>query len=528
MGYRALVRNFVAGSLRNRAVSTAAVGGTALGLACCCKVVPRGKPPTAPDVPPSDIPTALGAQPPTVLQLAARVVALVWIFGPLVLLYFVFGCRERYHRWWLRRAVRAVERAGPAFVKAAQWACTRHDLTTPAFRAAFGRLFDGVAPHPFADTKLLLEKELGQPVDRVFEHFHPEVVGSGSIGQVHRAVLRDSGRAVAVKVLHPGAADAIARDFVLLQAAASALDRWFPATFRHLELPTQAAEWGRYIASQLDARVEAHNLRTLRANFAGSDYVAVPDALLATPNVLVQEFCEGSPATPEFLASLPPRTRDIIAGKGLNCYCQMLLRNHFVHGDLHPGNILIDARNPDAPTVSLLDVGLCLDLTPAEAANTRRLVASFCNWDAEECIAAVLGMGSHQRYADIDAFKANMRDLFRRYKPSDDTTQADVNGGLENVLNGMFDCAREARVTMDAKNANLTFSVLVLEGFVNSLNRDFDMVTHAARWLATPPSAASATAALTNAVATAVAAASAGVAVAKTFRPPRSINISAA
>ena len=439
--------------------------------------------PSCRELAPTDPFAVLVGESPSALQLIARVLSLAWIFAPLVVLYVFFGRHERHHAWWLRRAVRAVERAGPAFVKAGQWACTRHDLTSPAFRAAFGKLFSGVAPHSMEETKRAIETEFQAPLDTVFSELDAEAVGSGSIGQVHRAVLRDGQREVAVKVLHPGVRDGIARDFLLLQKAAAALDFLFPAAFRHLELPVQARVWGVYLASQLDLRVEGQNLRALCDNFAQTDYVQVPQPVRSTPSVLVQSFCEGQPATPEYLATLPEATRDIIAGKGINCYCKMLLRDNLVHGDLHPGNILVDARDPAAPVVSLLDVGLCLDLTPQEAANSRRLVASFCSWDAQECVAAVLGMGSHQRFADIPAFERSMHELFRQFKPEHPHAPG---GGMENVLNGMFECARAARVTMDPKNANLTFSVLVLEGFVNSLNRDFDMVTHAASWLLPP------------------------------------------
>jgi ubiquinone biosynthesis protein len=105
------------------------------------------------------------------------------------------------------------------FVKLGQVLSTRPDLLPAGLIAELSRLQDNVRPAPRAGVQLLIESELGAPVDAVFTEFDWEPVAAASIGQAHRARLR-GGDPVLVKVQRPGIAEAVDRDLdVLLQLA---------------------------------------------------------------------------------------------------------------------------------------------------------------------------------------------------------------------------------------------------------------------------------------------------------------------
>ena len=55
----------------------------------------------------------------------------------------------------------------------------------------------------FEQMRKVIEDDLGEPLEEVFDEFEPEALAAASIGQVYRARLHD-GRAVAVKVAVPG------------------------------------------------------------------------------------------------------------------------------------------------------------------------------------------------------------------------------------------------------------------------------------------------------------------------------------
>ena len=88
---------------------------------------------------------------------------------------------------------RAVERAGPAFIKWGQWAASRRDLFPPDLCAELQRLHTQVPSHSVAETYAAMDRALALPVSDLFDEFDSQPVASGSIGQIHRAVLGQQG-----------------------------------------------------------------------------------------------------------------------------------------------------------------------------------------------------------------------------------------------------------------------------------------------------------------------------------------------
>lgn len=58
---------------------------------------------------------------------------------------------------------------------------------------------------PSAEIRGIVESSLGVSMDAVFSEFDEKPLGVASIGQVHKARLREGGQVVAVKVQDPKA-----------------------------------------------------------------------------------------------------------------------------------------------------------------------------------------------------------------------------------------------------------------------------------------------------------------------------------
>ncbi|KEG14682.1 ubiquinone biosynthesis protein [Trypanosoma grayi] len=414
---------------------------------------------------------------PGALSIAGRLLELFLLFFPLAVLYVVMRLRREWYLYWLELLLRAVERAGPAFVKAGQWSCTRHDMFSPEFRTVFRRLYSEVDIHPYQMSLQVLREELQQDPASVFSHIEEQPVGSGSIGQVHLATLRSTGEKVVVKVMHPKIEETIVKDFCIIMGMAWFFDKCF-RSLEMYELPALTRAWTAHLAAQLDFRLEAKHLAIFRENFKHESFVEFPRPLFSTQRMLVETFCKGEPASNEFLAAQEEHVRDILAHKGLNTWCKMLLHDNFVHGDMHPGNILIDVSDPHDPHVSLIDVGLCQRITPEEGAITHDLMEAFVHWKADLCVDALLRMGKTQRFVDKEKFAREAEWLFDHWRPKKSSDRA-----VSNILQALFECIRENHVQMDPPYVSLLFSVLVLEAFIMNLNPEFNMVRHTAPWL---------------------------------------------
>ncbi|HYE88323.1 MAG TPA: AarF/UbiB family protein, partial [Vicinamibacterales bacterium] len=84
-----------------------------------------------------------------------------------------------------------LEQLGPTFIKLGQLLSSRVDLLPPAYLTALSRLQDDIEPFPFEDVQRIVEEELGARLSKAFSVFEERPIAAASLGQVHRAALRD-------------------------------------------------------------------------------------------------------------------------------------------------------------------------------------------------------------------------------------------------------------------------------------------------------------------------------------------------
>jgi len=305
-----------------------------------------------------------------------------------------------------------LDELGPTFVKFGQLLSTRPDVVPPDIIAELRRLQDDVTPFPFEEVKLVVQDQLGQPLERLFLEFSEKPIAAASIGQVHEAVL-PNGHRVAVKVQRPNAPRQIEADLALMyQAARIAKERVRALDF--IDTRGLVDEFARSIRQELDYRHEGRNAEAFRRNFAGHPHVRIPKVYwtYTRTQVLTLEYLAGTQ-----FADLDPNEYSLEDRRRLaylmtEAWMTMIFRHGFFHGDPHPANILV-LEERDA--IGLVDFGLAGTLTDEDMSKLTRLFIDAANENVDVLPRRLSELGVRYERAREDEFRSELRELFYRY-----------------------------------------------------------------------------------------------------------------
>src|SRR3954453_15553087 len=151
----------------------------------------------------------------------------------------------------------ALKGMGPTYVKFVQVLSTRPDIVPPEYIAALESLQDDVEPFSFAEVEKIVEEELQVRISKAFESFEATPLAAASLGQVHRAVLRD-GREVVVKVQRPNVREQVRHDMDVFADIAATLEDHSELA-RKLNLAGMVEQAKITIHNELDYLQEARN-----------------------------------------------------------------------------------------------------------------------------------------------------------------------------------------------------------------------------------------------------------------------------
>jgi predicted unusual protein kinase regulating ubiquinone biosynthesis (AarF/ABC1/UbiB family) len=257
----------------------------------------------------------------------------------------------------LRSAQQVADELGQmkgALMKLGQMASYLDDGLPEPLRLALSQLQSDAPPMSVELALETVERELGRPVGEVFVEFDPNPIAAASIGQVHRALLRDPAtgaeRAVAVKVQYPGVGEAIVADLKNADMLGAVLRQGFGG----LDPAEMVDEIKLRIAEEVDYEREARNQQAFADYYRDHPFIRIPEVVpeLSTKHVLTTELAEGFGWTE--LMRRPQAERDQVGEVIFRFVFRSLYRMGAFNGDPHPGNYLFH----DDGTVTFLDFGL--------------------------------------------------------------------------------------------------------------------------------------------------------------------------
>lgn len=241
-------------------------------------------------------------------------------------------------------ATRALTALGPAYIKFGQILSTRPDVVGDDMAAELRLLQDKLPSFPTSIAKAEVAKELGIEVDAVFSDFS-EPVAAASIAQVHKAVLRDTGAEVAVKVLRPGIERAFYKDIDAFYFAAGMVERLSPSS-RRLRPMDVIEHFDGVVRGELDLRLESSGASEFAANTEHDEGFAVPRVNwdLSSRRVMTLDWVEGVNAGDNAALDAAGHDRTKLGARVLELFLSHALRDGFFHADMHQGNLKVAAN----------------------------------------------------------------------------------------------------------------------------------------------------------------------------------------
>jgi ubiquinone biosynthesis protein len=368
-----------------------------------------------------------------------------------------------------RRLRQAFEHLGSTYVKLGQIVSAFEGLFPDELVGEFKKLRDQVAPERFTDVRVLVERELGRPLEQVFAEFDPEPLAAASIAQVHAARLH-TGEEVVVKVQRPRVAALVREDLRALAWLAPLLVGRIPVAA--LANPPALVElFAEQIVEELDFRLEAENMLDLAHVFAATDQrtmlVPRPHPVLVTRRVLVMERLRGFAF--DDVASMHDAGVDTSAvlRAGLIASLEGALLFGVFHGDLHGGNLLVQ---PSGTTV-LFDFGITGRLEEPQRVAFLRLLLSGTAGDVRGQLTALRDLGAFPPDTDLE----EVMDDLGLDQPVRDPTQLSADelvGELEDLVRKLLGYGARAPKDLMLFVKNLMF----LNAATATLAPDLDLL----------------------------------------------------
>ena len=290
------------------------------------------------------------------------------------------------------RVVASSKELRGAFMKLAQMLSMRGDLFPVEALQVLSVVQSSVPPMPYAQVRRVLTDELGAPPEKKFRRFDPDAFAAASLGQVHRAELRN-GEPVAVKVQYPGVAKTVHQDVKNVKALLRVFTTIARDVMRQDVDPAEvAAELEARLQEELDYLHEAANLERFRRLLADDPEVVIPRVhrRLTTRRVLTMEHLSGYPIQDILAPGVDQELKDWVAVKLFTLLWRQVLELGTLHTDPHPGNYLVSHH----PRLGMLDFGSVRVFEAEIRRAYLRLARGLLAGDEREMAAASLTLGT--------------------------------------------------------------------------------------------------------------------------------------
>ncbi len=317
----------------------------------------------------------------------------------------------------------------------------------------------------------------------IYARFNYDAIASASIGQVHKAALRD-GTPVAVKVQRPGVHYDFHRDVLLMRCFMWIVFALRLKTLYFMRDPVR--EMSTWTKDELDYRREAAYCDLLAQNAADSPTERIPRIFwdLTTSRVLTMEFLEG-PTVSTYLKMVErgdelelDRLRadgflpEVFSGNVISNFLRDAFTFGAFHADLHPANLLILPGN----VVGYVDFGIVATLTPEARRKQIELTLAYSTGSAEEIFKEFLNICTPTADADLEGMRRELTEMsVNWYAEPAVGGQVRFRISVTAAMLDMLSAARNYGVLIDREMIKYIRGTFLADGLISRLSPGFDI-----------------------------------------------------
>ncbi len=373
-----------------------------------------------------------------------------------------------------QRVRMALEELGTTYIKLGQILSTRSDLVPMRYIEELSKLQENVSPFSFIEVKKVVNGEFGKPINLLFEEFHKKPLASASIGQVHKAVLKN-GETVAVKVQRPNIKKIVEVDIEIMLHLAMLMERNIEemAFFRPVKL---IEEFSRGLEKELDYTKEADNLERFSRQFFTDHTLYVPKVHreMTTERILTMEFIDGINISDTSSLDKARLSRKKIVNRGADLFLKQVFDHGYFHADPHPGNIRVLKGN----VLCFLDFGMMGIIDKYTKADFVDLIYSVVKQDETKATRTLLQLTTWEKEPDLRLLERDVSEIMGSYfyKPLKDIE-------IGKLLQQMIELNSRYHLRIPPGIFLMMKALSTIEDIARNLYPEFDMVSHVAPFI---------------------------------------------
>ncbi|WNC68327.1 ubiquinone biosynthesis regulatory protein kinase UbiB [Thalassotalea nanhaiensis] len=389
----------------------------------------------------------------------------------------LFWLRNKHKNEPIERRFRlAIETLGPVFIKFGQMLSTRRDLLSIELANELALLQDKVNAFDGEQAKAIIIDAIGeQAFQEHFSDFDTTPLASASIAQVHTATFTDTQsqeqQNVVIKVLRPGIEKIIHADLKVMQTFARLVTRFY-SEGKRLRPVEVVNEYKKTILDELDLLRETANAIQLKRNFVNDKVLYVPEvhSEYCFKNVMVMERIYGIGVGEIEQLKANNVNLQLLAERGVEVFFTQVFRDSFFHADMHPGNVFVNATNPDDPTWIAIDCGIVGTLNKEDKRYLAENFVAFFNRDYRKVAQLHVDSGWVPVNTSVDEFEFAIRTVC---EPIFEKPLSEISFGQ--VLVNLFNTARRFNMEVQPQLVLLQKTLLYIEGLGRQLYPQLDL-----------------------------------------------------